>query len=218
MTYAADVPRPRRAATLASVAILHLAAVMLVASTRHRSILEVRPLSLTVMSLAREQSGAVPPPSLPSKRPAGKRMVAAPSLSTAQDATATQANVSGCATLDQVSKAIVTDPAAVAAVMQAPSESRSVADAIVIWNAGWSEPAAGDAPLEPVRRAVVQSLAGIDDNCLEQPVVGPRFIPVPEGERTLFLVFGSGAWSWKELLASDNGETAPDLGTVFAGR
>lgn len=207
MTYAADVSRSRRAVTFAGVIGVHFAVILLIAAARHPSnVLQVKPTSMTVLSLAKEKTAAAPPPSLPSKQPSEKKVVAVPSISTTPDIAAAEASASGCAILEDVTKAIVEDPTAVSAVVQAPSDTRSVADAIVMWNAEWSDPTATyDGPLEPVRRAVVQSLSGLDETCLEEPVIGPRFIPVPQGDRTLFLVFGSGDWKWKQLVETDNG-------------
>ena len=218
MTYAADVPPTRRAATLATVAVIHIAAILFLAATRSPSATPAVARSLTIISLAHDATAAAPPPSLPSKRPAEKRVDEAPSLSRDTEPTTAQAGASGCATFEQVSKTIVADSAAVAAVIQAPSTSRSVADAIVIWNAGWSGPTAtADAPLEPVREAVVQSLVGLDQKCLDEKVIGPRFVPVPDGERTVLLVFGSGSWNWKELLDDDNVQSASPTDQTFTG-
>lgn len=218
MTYAADVPRNRRAATLAAVMGAHVGIILLIVAARHPPIVQVKPQSVTVLSLAHEQTAAAPPPSLPSKRPPERRVIAAPSVSTMPEASVTEASSSGCSTLEEVSKAIVADPAAVAAVVQAPTDTRSVADAIVIWNAGWSEPTeAVDGPLEPVRRVVVQNLSGLDEQCLDEPIVGPRFIPVPQGDRTLFLVFGSGAWNWKQLVETDDGASTAPSDAMAAG-
>ena len=107
----------------------------------------------------------------------------------------------GCATLDLINKAIVANPAAVAAVLTSPLESRSIADAVVLWNNGWiSNASATDAPLGPARLAVEQILFSLDPKCLDEPIAGPRLVPIPAGSGTMFLVIGSGNWSWRQLL------------------
>ena len=68
---------------------------------------------------------------------------------------------------------------------------------------GLAEMVLPDGPtLGPARSVVERSLESIDDSCLDAPIAGPRLVPLPDGERTMFLVFGSGAWTWRELTAS----------------
>lgn len=80
-------------------------------------------------------------------------------------------------------------------------ETRSIAEAIIIWNAGWSAAAASmDSPLAPARSALEQTLIGISDGCLDEQVAGPRLVPIPAGSNgTMFLVIGSGLWRWRDL-------------------
>jgi hypothetical protein len=121
-------------------------------------------------------------------------------LSTETDPAASAASASGCAALEAVTKGLLADPVAVAAVLRAPPETRSIAEAIVVWNTGWSEATAiAGAPLEPVRTTVRQSLETIDERCLDEPIAGPRLVPIPAGAGTMFLVFGSGSWTWRQL-------------------
>lgn len=112
-----------------------------------------------------------------------------------------------CVALDEVAIALLADPAALGSILHAPRETRSIADAIVIWNAQWSEAAiAADAPLEPVRASVQATLSSVDQSCLDEPIVGPRLVPIPAGDGTTFLVFGSGSWSWRQLLPAAQGK------------
>ncbi|MDQ3144411.1 MAG: hypothetical protein M3Q57_05970 [Pseudomonadota bacterium] len=144
-----------------------------------------------------------PPPRLPSKRveevvPPTEPSVAFDPLSQSTTAAAGSA----CAPLDAIANALLIDPAAMTAVSTAPRETRSISDAIVIWNAGWSPAAArSEDPLGPVRQMVERTLAVLPPECLEPVVTGPRLMPVAVGERTRLLVFGSGEWAWKQLLA-----------------
>lgn len=114
-----------------------------------------------------------------------------------------------CAILESVAKAIVADRTTVDAIVHAPADTRSIADAIVVWNVGWSADAVEiGAPLETVRTNVVATLKAAPEDCLSLPISGPRLVPVPNGDRTLFLVFGSGDWSWKSLIEPMPVETA----------
>ncbi len=128
-------------------------------------------------------------------------------------------NSQDCPIVEDVAKGIIADPVAVDAIIRAPAELRSVADAIVVWNAAWA-PATEDlgSPLGPVRANVTATLQSAPDDCLSAIVTGPRLIAVPNGERTLILVFGSGDWSWKTLIEPGAGETFSAPGqAVVAG-
>jgi hypothetical protein len=159
------------------------------------------PGALTVVSLADAASATPPPPlPLPSKiieqGPVSEFVVAAE-----EDSAAEAPGASGCTTLEAVSKALLADAAALNAVLAAPPDTRSIAEAIVVWNAGWS-PATSSvaAPLGAVRASVTTSLASVEDNCLDEAIAGPRLIPIPAGQRTMFVVIGSGNWNWRQLL------------------
>ena len=146
-----------------------------------------------------------PPPSMPSKLTA----LPVPSFSlTLQDEfeiNAATAKSGNCSTLNEVSAALLTDPVAIAAIRQAPPETRSMADAVVMWNAGWSAASSpDDAPLGPVRAAIERTLLMVDDACLDEVIAGPRFVQIPNGEETMFMVLGSGQWSWRQLLLAQS--------------
>ena len=70
-----------------------------------------------------------------------------------------------------------------------------------MWNAEWSVAAAADeAPLAEVRSRVLSILDSLPPECLATPVIGPRLIAIPEQGYTTFLAFGSGEWSWQQLI------------------
>ncbi|MDQ3479549.1 MAG: hypothetical protein M3438_10420 [Pseudomonadota bacterium] len=204
MVHTANIPRPQRAAALMIVILMHALLLLFFFITRWQAPAPAQtPGALTVVSVA-DQSAATlpPPPKLPSK------VVLEDVVELAEIALAAEANPNGaaasasaCPTLEVVSKALLSDPLTVAAVRQAPPETRSIAEAIVIWNSGWSPATATiGAPLERVRVNVSQSLESIDEACLDEPVAGPRLVPIPAGEGTMFLVFGSGSWTWRQLI------------------
>lgn len=209
MGHAASLPRQNRIAALAVVIVAHL--MLIAALLLTRSAEWSRPVvagALTVISLPAEPSAAPPPPpSMPSK--IVDEVVATPiAVSTQPSEGTSAATAAGCTTLDAITRSILADRAAVSAVLQAPPETRSIAEAIVVWNAGWHAATASiEAPLAPVRTAVMSSLADVEESCLDELIAGPRLVPIPAGERTMFLAFGSGNWTWRELLI--DAETLP---------
>lgn len=198
----ADIPRHQRIAAFMTVIVLHVLLLLLLLATRATTSQPARsPGAMTVVSIAdRSEAVPPPPPKLPSKVLKEAVQLAELAMSTETNPDSTAASASGCVTLDTITKALLADPPTVAAILKAPPETRSIAEAIVIWNSEWSEAAATPGgPLEPVRVTVSQSLASIDEACLDEPVAGPRLIPIPAGEGTMFLVFGSGSWTWRQL-------------------
>lgn len=146
-------------------------------------------------------------PTLPTNLLQSSSMPALSSVTGGTTLTATN-----CDVLSTVANGLVSDPLAVQAVDRAPPDSRSVADAIVIWNGGWrNETIDADAPLAIVRSNVLTTLDFLPPECLAEQVSGPRFIPVANGDRTILLVFGSGTWSWLSLTETP-GDVAEPLG------
>lgn len=209
-------PRPsERLAALAMVAILHVALFILILAARGASqIPAAKPGRLTAFALEAEEPAkavATPPRRLPSKVPDKPTPVEEFALTQELDSTDNAVPAEGCSTLELIRKAIIENPAVMASVHNAPPETRSVADAVVIWNAGWVEAArSADAPLGPARAAVQQVGSSIDDNCLDEALTGPRLIPIPAGTGTMFLVLGSGRWTWREVMLDP--EIEPEAG------
>ena len=207
MTHQPAPPQSQRIGVLTTVVVLHAA--LLVAFLASGGAAAPPPVKSGVLSLISINADIPaqrppPPPVLPSKVVDEIKRLTEQALTFDPDSTALAALPGQCATLDVVSKAIVADPSAVAAVVHAPPETRSIAEAIVMWNAGWSNAASTvDSPLGPARAIVELSLNSVEDGCLDEQIAGPRLIPVPvpDGQSTMFLVFGSGTWTWRELVA-----------------
>ncbi|GGE02991.1 hypothetical protein GCM10011529_06790 [Polymorphobacter glacialis] len=111
-----------------------------------------------------------------------------------------------CAPLKAVQAALASDPAVRTAIAAVPTGARSVAEAIVVWNQGWSPLASlevplagGEAPLAGVRALVARTLAALPAHCLAEPITGPRLVLVEGAAQTAVLAFGSGAWRWRDL-------------------
>lgn len=202
----------QRAAALTAVVALHLLVLVAVLTARSAAPIRIAaPTSLSVFSISAKPAPATPtPPVLPSKMPNPPRLLVLPTLPAEAAASAATAPGASCATLEQVTASLLADPAAVDAVVHSPTESRSIADAIVIWNAGWHNVALTiDAPLAPARSALERALATVPEACLDEEVTGPRLVPFPDGEGTTFLVIGSGVWRWRGLLADPALAPAP---------
>ncbi len=190
-----------RAVTLAAAAVFHLGLLALLLSVSSASgTPEVRPGVMSLISIAPLPARSEPPPpALPSKVNHANRVATKMAIPADREITHAGATA-GCPTLDVISEAIVADPPAVAAVLAAPPEIRSIAEAVVLWNDGWINAGAPDARLGPTRLAVEHSLASLSPECLDEPIAGPRLVPIPAGSGTMFVVFGSGTWTWRQLL------------------
>jgi hypothetical protein len=84
-----------------------------------------------------------------------------------------------------------------------PAGDRSVANAIVMWNAGWitAANAPTQAALATIRQAITQTITASSAECRNQVQAGPRllYLPVSAG-KTLILALGSGRWTWQQLV------------------
>lgn len=105
-----------------------------------------------------------------------------------------------CTPLAALTTLLAGDPAVRAGVSRLPAGARSSAGAIIVWRDGWAEAADPDGPLAAAREASARALLAMPPDCLAEPVAGPRFVAVDiEGDTTM-LVFGSGTWSWAQLV------------------
>lgn len=211
--------RRQQIAVLATAVALHAVLIALFFQQSVKVAPVVKPTSVAIVALDAERPVAAkpPPPTLPAKLAETFKPLIEFSFPVDSESDSPAGASGVCATPQVVLDALLLDPAALAAIRSAPPETRSVADAIVIWNEGWSPAAlAPHTPLFSVRVTMEQSLSAVIDGCLDEPVVGPRLLPVPDagGTRTIFLVFGSGNWTWRALLtpalpATDGALTVP---------
>jgi len=84
--------------------------------------------------------------------------------------------------------------------------ARSVSGAIMLWDGEWVAPEAGIAPesLELIQRGVIEGIKAAPEQCLDEPIAGPRFVIVPaDSGRNTVMVVGSGNWSWRQILDHD---------------
>lgn len=200
-------PRPsERYSALGLVLALHAAALLLLLTQRGSvPAAPAKPGQLKVLSLNAEapREAPPPPPVLPSKMVQEIKAEIQLAQSTSEQSDEAAAPAGGCVALEQVRTAIIADPAALSSVVQAPPETRSIAEAVVMWNQGWAAAASSeDAPLRPARIAVERSLAAMPAECLDEQIAGPRLVPFEAGSGTMFLVFGSASWRWRDVAES----------------
>ena len=122
---------------------------------------------------------------------------------TARPATLTTAVGSdGCRISDSVQAALHGDPAVRNALDLIPTSARSVADAMLLWDGHWSDAGAigGVGALAPIRSVVIGAVLAATPDCRDAPLAGPRLIYVMTAAGTRVLAFGSGSWTWAQLV------------------
>jgi hypothetical protein len=193
-----------RVAVFGLCVLLHLAALVLVLQQRANvTPLTSKPETVALVSIPAEPRVAPKPPatSLPTKQAPTLQAALAVSVPVEDPGHAPATGATSCGVEQMVLAAILADEVAKAAVREAPPETRSIAGAVVIWNAGWT-PASetSGAPLGMVRTTIEASLRTLSNACLDETLAGPRLLPISdEGDGTVFLVIGSGRWSWRDL-------------------
>lgn len=201
----ATAPRQPRLVILATVFGAHMLLLALFLQQRNVAPRVAPPGAIGIITVATPPvaRNAPPPMPLPTKIPAVTVPLNVPvSNASLAPTDATEGTAGTCALLGEMSQALLADSIVLDAIRRAPPETRSLADAVVVWNAGWVQAAGIDAPLGPVRVLVEQALLASEDRCLDEPLAGPRLLAIPNGDRTMFLVFGSGAWTWRQVLVS----------------
>lgn len=208
-------PRRQRIAVLGTVTILHAAMLALFLAQRHASqppVVSSDAIALVAVNAEQPAAAKPPPPMLPAKKADTFKPVIEFSLPAEIESDAPSGATGACSPERAVLDALLADANARDAIREAPQEARSVSDAILIWNGAWN-PVLIDVstPLYRVRYIVERTLQRLTPACLDQPVTGPRLLPLPEadGVRTSFIVIGSGVWTWRTLL-----ELPPLAGTA----
>lgn len=109
----------------------------------------------------------------------------------------------GCGIEDAIKARMIAEPAIQSALAAVPRDSRSVANAIQLWDGAWIPALApeGELALVAVRAAIAEVIAEAPTRCRDQDILGPRFLIVAEpGGSTTVLVLGSGLWRWSDLV------------------
>lgn len=97
--------------------------------------------------------------------------------------------------------AMQTDPQVQAALLDIPRPARSVSNALMLWDGGWTEatPKAA-AGIAAIRAAVLAGLASAPEACRTQMVRGPELMTLVTGAETTVIAIGSGEWRWGDLM------------------
>lgn len=114
----------------------------------------------------------------------------------------------GCDLTDTVQSALRSSESARAALAALPARARSVANAIMLWDGQWIDPAsaADRRALVPVQDVVRATVRAASADCRTQLQAGPRLIVMP-GPPDVVLALGSGRWRWDDL-DRDEGQNA----------
>lgn len=198
-------PGQQRIVVLAMVLVLHGAFLLLMLQRASPGIPEIKRSAISIISIDAERPAAAKPPplALPAKVANTFKPLTEFSLSDAVESDAPPGATGACSTPQVVLDALLLDQVALDALRNSPPETRSVAEAVVMWNEGWTPFALNDvSPLRAVRINIERSLASLEDACLDEPVTGPRLLPVPDAteQGTILIVLGSGVWTWRRLI------------------
>lgn len=199
------VPRLTRRQLLLPVLLLAHAGLVLVVG-RERPLAPAQPQAALVVS----EIAAAAPPSLPVEVTLFpvSAAVEAPEL-TETDPAAVPGSLAGlaqagagCDLGDAVQTRLRSRPEVAAALQRMPRAARSVADAVMLWDGHWIDASAvgGSAALDPIRAAVAAAIRAAPADCRDAKVTGPRLLIVPGALGNQVLAFGSGQWSWAQLL------------------
>ncbi len=193
----------RKSLLFTLVLLAHLVIIVLLVLSRHVAPPPEKQGNLSVFSL----SAAPSQPSIPVKAPVIVQDIKPISTTPAEAFAEQQQSAEGepegevCSPIDVVTRQLTSDPTVPAEIDMVPRADRSISEAIVVWNAQWSNTAiADDGPLRNVRDRIESTLAELPLECLETPVAGPRLIPIVIDGSTTFLAFGSGQWTWQQLI------------------
>lgn len=199
-------PIERRVATFVAVLAIHIGLILLLVLSKAAEPPSKKQGSLSVFALAAAAPLARPVPIAVPIIPATSEPVNPSPAEIFAEQQGAKGDPDGevCSPIDAVTAGLVTDPLLPDAINRVPRDERSISEAIVMWNAEWSAASATDtAPLAGVRSRVLLILETLPPDCLATRVNGPRLIAIPEQGYTTFLTFGSGEWSWQQLIDTE---------------
>lgn len=82
-----------------------------------------------------------------------------------------------------------------------PRPARSVANAMMLWNAGWVDPdVRAQLGVDALREALTAGIEAAPEACRMQVIRGPELITLVVGDDATVLAIGSGEWRWQDLL------------------
>jgi hypothetical protein len=109
-----------------------------------------------------------------------------------------------CRIADILQQTLQTSAGAQAAVALIPASSRSVANAVLLWDGRWLDAPSlgGSAVLQTLQQAVTEAVNAAPPDCRNEIVHGPQLIILGDAKRTMVLAFGSGTWRWSDMAAT----------------
>lgn len=130
---------------------------------------------------------------------------------------AAASGAAGCAVADVVQAALRSSGPVRQALDRMPRDARSVADAVQLWNGHWVDAATigGPAALDPIRTAVDIAVRAAPETCREAGIAGPQLIFVAADGGTRVLAFGSGMWSWAQLMQPNTAKATGTLSQIY---
>jgi hypothetical protein len=153
------------------------------------------PLDLATLSEAMPVPDPTQEPQALSRQAAGRPLTPIAASQTADSA-------STCQMAALLQTALAEDITVTTALAQVPRKARSVANAIMLWDGAWVDPAAlgGSRALTPIQAAITAIIRTAPADCHDLVVLGPRLISIPDAQGATLLALGSGAWRWEDLL------------------
>lgn len=213
-----DGPRSRRITLLVAIIAVHfLIIAWLTIRPPTEQVRAVRGETLITVS-ASSGDIASAQPQRPAERPRAAvhapmppPLIPMPSFSSAAPevggVTGVQGGGNSCQLSADAAAAIQQDPVAMAELAALPPGVRSEADAVMLWNGAWFDqappvwgPTAAVEATGGLHSAIERIVAAAPARCRDEEIIGPVFVPIPEGERTTMLAIGSGVWRWSDLL------------------
>lgn len=193
-----------RRLTLLIVAAAHVAIVALLVTAVTPGTTARDTVAMTVFAVAAAPAVLPPTPPPPTEMTVATAievpvfMIAAPSAG----AVVPVAGADGCGLTEAVAGVLRDNPAVGSALHRVPARSRSVANAIAVWNGQWVDAAAvgGDATFEVIRRTITDRIMAAPEACRNAALTGPRLVLLSNPTPAIIVSIGSGVWAWGQLL------------------
>jgi hypothetical protein len=118
-----------------------------------------------------------------------------------------------CALTAWLQQALQDDPLVQAALREIPRPSRSVANALMLWNGSWAPVSASAAAgVSTIETAVVVGVLQTPESCRSELIRGPELMTLVSGEDATVIAIGSGEWRWADLLPMpESGSLSPRI-------
>lgn len=87
------------------------------------------------------------------------------------------------------------------ALAHIPRRSRSIANALMLWDGSWVEAPGAGAGLTVIRSAILSGIESAPQPCRVELMSGPVLLTLNDPSGATLLAIGSGQWRWNDLLA-----------------